>query len=69
MAENFDAKADDELYRWSDRRSGYLAKANVSSANSLVGGSSGSGSVDFRDWAAVAGELSVMALVLVWAMV
>jgi len=42
MAENFDAKADDELYRWSDRRSGYLAKANVSSANSLVGGSSGS---------------------------
>jgi hypothetical protein len=43
MAENFDAKADDELYRWSDRRSGYLAKANVSSANSLVGGSSGSG--------------------------
>ncbi|HEV8039215.1 MAG TPA: hypothetical protein VGP62_10165 [Bryobacteraceae bacterium] len=42
MAENFDAKADDELYRWSDRRSGYLAKANVSSANSLIGGSSGS---------------------------
>jgi hypothetical protein len=42
MAENFDAKADDDLYRWSDRRSGYLAKANVSSANSLIGGSSGS---------------------------
>ena len=42
MAESFDAKADDDLYRWSDRRSGYLAKANVSSANSLIGGSSGS---------------------------
>lgn len=38
MAENFDPKADDELYRWSDRRSGYLAKANVSSANSLSSG-------------------------------
>src|SRR5258708_1621156 len=35
VAENFDPKADDELYRWSDRRSGYLAKANVSSASSL----------------------------------
>jgi hypothetical protein len=43
MAETFDPKADDELYRWSDRRSGYLAKANVSSANSLVGGNSGYG--------------------------
>ena len=43
MAENFDPKADDDLYRWSDRRSGYLAKANVSSANSLIGGSSGAG--------------------------
>jgi len=43
MAENFDPKADDDLYRWSDRRSGYLAKANVSSANSLIGGSSGGG--------------------------
>jgi hypothetical protein len=43
MAENFDAKADDDLYRWSDRRSGYLAKANVSSANSLLAGSSGAG--------------------------
>lgn len=36
MAENFDVKDEDELYRWSDRRSGYLAKANVSSANSLA---------------------------------
>jgi hypothetical protein len=38
MAENFDPKADDDLYRWSDRRSGYLAKANISSANSLSSG-------------------------------
>jgi hypothetical protein len=37
MAENFDVKDEDALYRWSDRRSGYLAKANVSSANSLAG--------------------------------
>ncbi len=44
MAENFDPKADDELYRWSDRRSGYLAKANVSSANSLSSGFSRYGS-------------------------
>lgn len=43
MSESFDPKADDDLYRWSDRRSGYLAKANVSSANSLIGGSSGGG--------------------------
>jgi hypothetical protein len=35
MAESFDPKADDDLYCWSDRRSGYLAKANISSANSL----------------------------------
>src|SRR5277367_2077951 len=38
MSENFDVKADDDLYRWSDRRSGYLAKANVSSANSMNSG-------------------------------
>jgi len=43
MAENFDPKADDDLYRWSDRRSGYLAKANVSSANSLSNNYSGYG--------------------------
>ena len=35
VAQNFDPKDDDELYRWSDRRSGYLAKANVSSASGL----------------------------------
>jgi hypothetical protein len=43
MAENFDPKADDDLYRWSDRRSGYLAKANVSSANNIISGGSGYG--------------------------
>lgn len=32
MAENFDRKEGDELYRWSAERSGYLSKANVSSA-------------------------------------
>ena len=47
MAENFDPKADDELYRWSDRRSGYLAKANVSSANSIVSGGSGYGGLGY----------------------
>jgi hypothetical protein len=37
MAENFDkdSKDGDELYSWSARRSGYLSKANVSSAMSL----------------------------------
>jgi hypothetical protein len=43
MAERFDPKADDDLYRWSDRRSGYLAKANISSANSLNSSSAGQG--------------------------
>lgn len=47
MAENFDVKSDDELYRWSDRRSGYLAKANVSSANSLSSGYSGYGGLGY----------------------
>src|SRR5260370_23114050 len=35
MAENFDKKLTDELYLWSSQRSGYLAKANVSSAIGL----------------------------------
>jgi len=45
MAENFDRKAEDQdaLYRWSDRRAGYVAQANVASAsaagNSYYGGS------------------------------
>ena len=35
MAQNFDKNDTDELYRWSDRRAGYLAKANISSAMAL----------------------------------
>jgi hypothetical protein len=35
MAESFDKNATDELYNWSSRRAGYLAKANVSSAMSM----------------------------------
>jgi len=37
MAEKFNAKDGDALYRWSRRRSEYLAMANVSMARSLVG--------------------------------
>jgi len=40
MAENFDKKATDDLYLWSNRRAGYLAKANVSSAMSMRNGGS-----------------------------
>jgi hypothetical protein len=45
MAENFDKKATDDLYLWSNRRAGYLARANVSSAMSMrnSGGGWGSG--------------------------
>jgi len=35
VAGKFDPKADDDLYRWSARRSGYMAEANVYSARSL----------------------------------
>ncbi len=35
VATKFDAKDDDALYRWSARRSGYLAMANLSAARSL----------------------------------
>ena len=35
MAENFDKNDTDALYRWSERRASYLAKANVSSAMSI----------------------------------
>jgi FecR protein len=35
MAENFDKKATDDLYLWSNRRAGYLARANASSAMSM----------------------------------
>ena len=40
VAENFDKKDTDELYRWSSQRSGYLSKANVSSAMGLQGSGS-----------------------------
>jgi len=42
MAENFDRKATDDLYLWSNRRAGYLARANVSSAMSMRNGGWGS---------------------------
>ncbi len=35
VAAKFDAKQDDALYRWSSRRSGYLAMANLSAARRL----------------------------------
>lgn len=35
LADKFDAKVGDELIRWSSRRSGYLAMANVNAARSL----------------------------------
>lgn len=35
LAEKFDPKVGDELIRWSSRRSGYLAMANVNAARSL----------------------------------
>lgn len=38
MAEKFDVKAGDELTRWSARRSGYLAAANVAAAKTLSSG-------------------------------
>jgi hypothetical protein len=43
MAENFDRKDQDQdaLYRWSDRRASYVAKANVASAASVGGGGYG----------------------------
>jgi hypothetical protein len=42
MAENFDKKAADDLYLWSNQRSSYLAKASASSATTLRNSSSGS---------------------------
>jgi hypothetical protein len=43
MAEGFDKNDLDGLYRWSDRRAGYVAKANVSSAMSMQNSGYGSG--------------------------
>jgi hypothetical protein len=40
-AEKFDENATDDLYNWSSRRSGYLALANVSAANSMNNGYGG----------------------------
>jgi hypothetical protein len=44
VAGKFDPKADDDLYRWSARRSGYMAEANVYSARSLSNSYYGNGS-------------------------
>jgi hypothetical protein len=41
MTENFDKKAADELYLWSNQRSSYLAKASASSAMTLRNSSGG----------------------------
>ena len=43
VAGKFDPKADDDLYRWSARRSGYMAEANVYSARSLSNSYYGNG--------------------------
>lgn len=44
-AEKFDRKSEDDLYRWSDVRSGYLAQANEASARTVyVNGFGGWGS-------------------------
>lgn len=42
-AESFDKKDTDELYRWADRRSSYVAQANVSSASAFNNGGYGYG--------------------------
>lgn len=44
LAEKFDPKVGDELIRWSSRRSGYLAMANVNAASSMANGSNYVGS-------------------------
>ena len=36
VADKFDPKVGDELYRWASRRAGYLSMANVASAKSIV---------------------------------
>ena len=50
MAENFDRKDTDDLYLWSSQRSGYLAKANVSSAMGLRNCSYGSYVSGWNGW-------------------
>jgi len=43
LAENFDRKDQDSLYSWSDRRAGYIAKANIVSADAVNNGGYGLG--------------------------
>ena len=50
MAESFDKKAADELYLWSNQRSGYLAQASASSAMTLRNGSYSAGSYSPWQW-------------------
>ena len=46
-AQNFDRNDQDELYRWSDRRAGYIAQANVASASSAGGSGYGYGGLGY----------------------
>jgi hypothetical protein len=50
VAGKFDPKADDDLYRWSARRSGYMAEANVYSARSLSNSYYGNGFAGQGGW-------------------
>lgn len=43
LAESFDRKDLDSLYSWSDRRAGYVAKANIISADAVNNGGYGGG--------------------------
>ncbi len=46
----FDAKSDDEFYRWASRRAGYLAMANVSAAKSMHDSGSYSSAMASGQW-------------------
>ena len=52
VADKFDPKVGDELYRWASRRAGYLSMANVASAKSIVdrGGSWSTSGWYFNPW-------------------
>jgi len=50
MAENFDKKQGDDLYRWSSQRSGYLSKANVSSAMGMQSSGNYGGQIGYWAW-------------------
>jgi hypothetical protein len=43
LAEGFDRKDQDSLYSWSDRRAGYVAKANIVAADAVNNGGYGGG--------------------------